>query len=226
MLFSVPVCGQVVALNPDYSGQHLYHGRQYVSAPVYIAGSPNYRDWEILYDCDVVFDGLLYEQIPLMYDLVNDVLVTSHPHRQAYLELHAHLISEFRIDEDHFVHIRDHEVLSPGFYQVLHDGSDYLCYARYSRSVALYRGGTTMERRYVSTTRFFVRSKDPGSDFTEVRRWRDLMALDPAERRGIRRHLRQSDLRFRKDPVETVAAVLSYLEGLSPDFTLKDTYRD
>ena len=83
-----------------------------------------------------------------------------------------------------------------------------------------------MERRYVSTTRFFVRSKDPGSDFTEVRRWRDLIALNPAERRGIRRHLRKSDLRFRKYPVETVAAVLAYLEGLSPDFTLKDTDRD
>src|SRR5690554_146258 len=207
-----PASAQQIAVNPDYASQHLYSGRQYVSSPVFIAGSPNYRDWEILYDCDVVFDGLLYEQVPLMYDLVNDVLVTSHPHRQAYLELHGHLVSKFRIDEDHFIHIQDHDQLTSGFYHILHEGTDYLCYARYSRSVALYRGGTTMDRRYVSTSRFFVNDKNNESGFVEVRKLRDLLALNPAERRGIRRHLRQMNLRFRKHPVETVAAVLTYLD--------------
>src|SRR5690554_1103774 len=198
LLFSGPVSAQQVAMNPDYASQHLYSGRQYVSSPVYIAGSPNYRNWEILYDCDVVFDGLLYEQIPLMYDLVNDVLVTSHPHRQAYLELHTHLVSEFRIDEDRFIHIKDHDQLAAGFYQILHEGEDFVCYARYSRSVALYRGGTKMERRYVSSNRFFVLDKQDGSGFREIRKLADLFALKPSERRAVRRHLRQLDLRFRK----------------------------
>lgn len=212
VLFSVPVSAQDATINPDYASQHLYSGKQYVSSPVYIAGSPNYRDWEILYDCDVVFDGLLYEQIPLMYDLVNDVLVTSHPHRQAYLELHTHLVSEFRIDEDRFIHIQDHDQLAAGYYQILHEGEDFLCYARYSRSVALYRGGTQMERRYVSSNRFFVLDIQDGSDFREIRKLTDLFLLKPSERRGIRRHLRQLDLRFRKHPVETVAAAMAFLE--------------
>lgn len=212
ILWALPVPAQQPVINPDYASQHLYSGKQYVSSPVYIAGSPNFKDWEILFDCDVVFDGLLYEQIPLMYDLVNDVLVTSHPHRQAYLELHTHLVSEFRIDKDRFIHIKDHDHLAAGFYQILHEGEDFVCYARYSRSVALYRGGTKMERRYVSSNRFFVLDKQDGSGFREIRKLADLFALKPSERRGVRRHLRQLDLRFRKHPVETVAAVLAYLD--------------
>ena len=73
-----------------------------------------------------------------------------------------------------------------------------------------------MERRHVSSSHFFIDDKRDGASFKEIRTQRDLLSLVPDDRRALRRMLRVQGLRFRKHPVETVAAVLAYLDRDRP----------
>lgn len=199
------------ALGQPYSRHHLFNGREFVPHSLSAVGSPNHADLVILDHCSVVFDGVLYVDIPLMYDLVIDQLVTIHPDRKVEVCLDKHLVDWFSIRQDQFVLVAEGQTeLLPGFYQLVYRGEDYTCYAKRSKETRRYSSGTTLEYRFFETVTYYLKVGD--NPFRIIKSQKELLSLDEDQQRAVRRMLRSSGLSFRTKPIETLNAVLTFLD--------------
>ena len=199
------------ANNKDYLIHHLFKGKQFVPYPYSVVGSPNHADLDILEDGILVYDGLLYKEIPLMYNLVDDVVVSRHPVRMVNVILEPHLIQAFQLGDDRFVNLTDKErALAPGLYQVIYDGDRFVSLARRSKALHNYRNGSILERRYNASVDFYLYF--PEEDRVQlIRTQSDLLRIAPESRRELRRLIRSQGLRFKKEPEQVIATVLEFI---------------
>jgi len=221
-MFACPVLGQFepdyiasgtlpAELKQSYSRYHLFNGREFVPHNLSAVGSPNHANLVMLDHSSVVFDGFFYNDIPLLYDLVIDQLVTIHPERKVEIYLEKHLVDWFSIQRDQFVRIGDvQSELAPGFYQLVYQGENYICYAKHSKEVRRYASGTILEHRFFETVTYYLRIGD--DPFRVVKSQKELLSLADDHRRAIRRALRANGLSFRARPVESLQAVLNFLD--------------
>lgn len=221
-MFACPVSGQSepaymgsgplpAELKQSYSRHHLFNGREFVPHNLSVVGSPNHGDLVILDHCSVVFDGVYYDDIPLLYDLVIDQLVTIHPDQKKEIYLEKYLVDRFSIQRDQFVRIAEGQSeLSPGFYQLVYQGENYTCYARRSKEARRYSSGTVLEYRFFETVTYYLQIGD--DPFRIIKSQKELLSLDEDHRRTIRRMLRANGLTFRARPVQTLHAVLNFLD--------------
>lgn len=196
----------------DYLIHHLFKGKQFVPYRLSVVGSPNHADIDIMDHCSMIYDGLLYKDIPLMYNLVDDVVVSRHPTRMVNIILEEHLIQSFQLGDDRFVNLTgDQKVLLPGIYQVIYDGTSFVSLAKRSKSIYNYRNGSILERRYSSSVDFYIYF--PTEDRAQIiRKQSDLFRIAPDSRREIRRLIRSQGLRFKKEPELVIATVLEFID--------------
>lgn len=201
-------------LSASYSNQHLYRGRVFTPHNYHVVGSPNYHDLMILDHCQVTYDGILYKDVTLAYDVVLDQLIVMHPVHQQELILEKHLVDGFVIRDDEFVHIKESDgELTPGFYQIIYEGDTYTSFARHNKQIKRYSAGTILELRYTGTATYYV--KVEGSTPQVISNQRDLFRLAAGNRSEVRRLLNREGLSFRSRPAEALAATLLLLDHLN-----------
>lgn len=200
-------------LETDYKMHHLYKGQVFVANPQRVTGSPSFGNLEMMDDGWVVYDGVLYEDVPLMYNLVRGILISRHPKNLAYLTLEKHLVSQFGFDVYSFVQIQTgHSDLSPGFYQVLYQSDGFVAYAKRSKTIEIHTYGSVTERSFRESVSFYVDDLQTDEGFIAIARQRDLLNLLPEHRRSVRNLLRSLGLRFRPQPAESLFRTLDYLD--------------
>ena len=201
------------AIYEDYLVHHLYKGRQFIPYLLTATGSPNFKGLDMIDDGVVIYDGLKYENVPLMYNLMDDVVVSRHPDRMVNLILESHLVSHFKIGDDVFIRVSvEHPELNPGFYQLIYSGDNFLALAKFRKEVKDYRSGSSLERRYTQSSNFYVNDLRTDQGFVEVGRHSDILKIDRDERSAVRRLLRNLSLRFRSMPEHTIVTALTFLE--------------
>ncbi len=74
----------------------------------------------------LVYEGLNYQNLNLMYDLVNDQLILLNFDKTGGIIVPKELVSSFFIDKHHFINIKSDVLnkkdISPGYYQLLYQG--------------------------------------------------------------------------------------------------------
>src|SRR5882762_9573262 len=108
-------------------GSHLLNGVQYKehNANFDDVGHPYFEsdDWV---EGSVNYDGELYEDVAILYDLVSEKVVIEHPYAGIKLELISEKIDYFSLPGHRFVRLdadtMKNSSIRTGFYDVLYDG--------------------------------------------------------------------------------------------------------
>jgi len=103
----------------------LYRGSQYVIFPFPFKEGHPYFDQDHMQTGSVLYNGILYKDIPLIYDLVRGLLVTLDVSKAFKLSFINQQVDSFTIQNHIFIHLKDS--LNPavprhGFYEVLYNG--------------------------------------------------------------------------------------------------------
>jgi hypothetical protein len=104
----------------------LFNGVQYKELNIhnYDEGHPYFLsdDW---IDGSINYDGGLYENIPMQYDLINDKIIIDHPISHFKLELISEKVNSFLLDGHRVVKLYADSTktsIKSGFYESLYDG--------------------------------------------------------------------------------------------------------
>ncbi len=187
----------------------LYHGKQYVVFPSNTTGHQGYKTNSLTEGCTIRFQGLIFGDIPLMYDLVRDEVVTRHPDRFLPMILSREFVSLFTIEADTFVHLKaENTGLPSGYYHQLFHARDVSCYAKRSKTIKTYN--LDLESTYVEYVRFYIKESSD-SAFRPIRNQRALLNTYSDKKRELRRLLHANGLSFRQDPEQTITFVLTYV---------------
>lgn len=191
---------------------HLYQGKVYAAPPKGDIGSPTYRDLTVAVGSQVVYAGYSYEEIPLRFDLFQDVLATTHPVDGSMVELDGWLVDSFTIMGEEFTRIEQDSLGRPdGFYRIVYDSPPFVCYARHQKYMRDHSGRRERQRVYTEVVEYYI-STPWHEGFQTIKNQRRLLRLHKPSRRVLRRTLFDLNLDFKNNGDAVIRHVLHVWE--------------
>lgn len=191
---------------------HVYDGNEYITHDHRIKIHPYYRV-DSLQTGTVLYNGVQYDKVKMLYDIVRDELAIQPPESAYRLRLRNDHIARFSIASSQFTRLQGDSALGlpTGFYEVLHDGrvkalSHRVMIIHEDISQGYYKAD------YQQKDRFFI-LKD--AVYHEVKTKRAFLALFPDQSKALRKYMRTQSLTFNNlQREEAIAKTVRYYETL------------
>jgi sulfur transfer complex TusBCD TusB component (DsrH family) len=194
--------------------QQLYNGPQY-----YVYDSPAEEhqfflseEWKI---GSVFYDGQLFRDVPLLYDIVKDQLVARYKQGFGNVALQSQKVGYFTLPEHRFVRVEADtgrvEGLRTGYYDQLYGGKTKIVARR------------TKERQQDITERKVI-IHFPQKDvfylyqdgiYHAVRSKKTVLAYLENQKRPLKKYLRENNLSFRDDREAAILGLAAYYDQLT-----------
>lgn len=202
-----------------YKQVRVYDGNEYITHDHRIKVHPYYRV-DSLQTGTVLYNGIRYEKIRMLYDIVRDELAIQQPDGAYRIRLRNEKITHFSIGAYQFSRI-----VSPseggnaagvrtGFYEVLHNGS---VKALAHRVKVVHEDITqgSYQADYQQRDRFFI-VKD--GVYHEVKSKGSLLKLFPEQTGALRKFMRTNNLKFNNlQREEAITKLMRYYEKVMSD---------
>lgn len=191
----------------------LYNGIEYFGYSPKIEGIPYFLEntWQ---RGSIVYDGIAYDTVQMMYDIVKDRIVILHFNNFFRLALFSEKVSNFTLLGHHFVRIvRDTLSNSPlvtGFYDQMYTGPTSMLVRRSKFIEETVK--EVLERKFVEQYQYYVFK---GGTYHTIRTKKGLFSLLKDHAREIKQHLKKKKLKFRKDKENTILQAAIHYDSLN-----------
>ena len=199
-------------VNPETD---LYRGSEYADYAYQIKdGHPYFQD-SLIAGC-ILYNGVLYEHIPLLFDEVLDLVVIKDPYEVWRIALNREHVDSFTIESHRFVRVGDS--LNPtaprnGYYEQLYRGKVRLL-KREAKSVQVQASflNNAFEKYTLTNTSYFLKK---GETYYAINNQGSLLAAIKDKSREAKRFMRSNHLRMRKDKQNTLVKVITWYDGVT-----------
>jgi hypothetical protein len=194
----------------------IYHGPAYIGYPYQLSNGHQFFESPNLTQGTIFYNGMLYQDIPMWYDLVKDEVVVQNIDSLSMISLHNERIDYFSLLGHYFIKISQDSSssLSTGFYDQIYKGKTEVLVRRYK--------GTLED---VSTEGIFTKIlkqkneiylKKEGKYFSVLSSGSVLKVLGNKQKE-ILSHLKKNAIKFKKDPEKAIVMMVSYYDQLKID---------
>ena len=187
----------------------LYNGTEFTNSDPNIGGHPF-----LINDVqkgDLVYNNVTYPGIPLLYDILNDRVISQRYNHGVLMILISEKIKSFTLAGHTFVRVTNdtstNVSLATGFYDLVYDGQTRVL-VKYHKH--LYESNS-LDKSFVQTKRYFIQ-KD--RIYAVVKRKGDLLAIFRDKKTDLKKYIRANKLNYRKNPEETLAKVAAFYDQL------------
>ncbi|HEV7347591.1 hypothetical protein [Telluribacter sp.] len=196
--------------------QHLYNGPQYF---IYDSQAPEHQfysseEWQT---GSVYYDGQLFNQVPLLYDIVRDQVVIKYVKGVGNVILQSEKVHYFQIfpggAPHHFIRCeaRAGHGLRTGFYDVLYNGTSTVLARRIKER--LEQVGTskvTVEFPYKDI--FYLKKN---GKYQPVHSKKSVLALMQDQKKPVKQYLKQHNISFKENREAAIITLATYYDQLT-----------
>ena len=194
----------------DELGEHspLYNGVHYIEYAFTLTEGHPYFESQQFMPGEIYFDGLIFRNVPMYYDLVKDIVIIQ-DFRKAYkIVLPANKIQEFTLSNHRFIKIEqsDSHPVKTGFYDQLLKGKITVLVKREKRIrevKAFPKFELVIDEAY---TYYIVKD----GIYHSFKNNRGLLNILNEKRNGIVDHLKKNDIKFKTNPEKAIVAAAEY----------------
>jgi hypothetical protein len=194
-------------------GSYLYNSIAYerywngmVGHPFFI--SEEFRQGSLYYN------GVLYEEVPLMYDISRDQLVTKNFSKELNVKLLAEKVSGFSIGKNNFIRVvtdsSNVSSIPAGFYEKLYQGTVTVL-GKYEKKVEYSLRETEKITKLIEHDHYFI---EQNGKYHLITGESDLLSLFKEQRGELRKFLNRREINFKKDPGGAIVQAVIYYEQL------------
>ncbi|HEY4110304.1 hypothetical protein [Puia sp.] len=199
------------ALSQDGAGpdSRLYNGHEYIRNGIHAVGFPFLLS-DSLQPGTLVYDGILYPNLPMQYDLVLDELIIRDYTGKALISLIPNKIGHFLIGDHSFRYIPETPLASSlpkaGFYEEL-CGRDSVALFAHREKKLVFPARPEDPVRYEQRSYYFLRI---GSAYTPVDGESSLLAPLKDKKPTLKKYIRDNNIRFKKDLEKALVSTTAY----------------
>ena len=191
----------------------LYNGREYYDySPTIKDGDPFFLSTKFNTG-SVTYDGILYENVPILYDLVTSDVVITDSNYFYRIKLNGERVSRFSVLQHTFIRLDEdsNAVIKPGFYDLLYDGETRL----YKKHIKRVQEAVTNEgvRRYIVESIDYYVLK--GNVYYHVNSKKDLLSVLKDKKKELNASVKKNKLDTRKKKDESFTALVAYYDQLT-----------
>lgn len=205
----------LIALYQQSSGDQtgLYNGSQYGAyAFLFAEGHPFFKENKPGTG-SVVYDNVLYENVLLQFDEVQEVLVMDSASRR--IQLLNERISQFRLFNNHFIRIikdtGNAVLVRTGFYDLLYEGNTSLL--KKEEKIIRDDVATGELLRFIDIHEFYYLKRN--NTYYSIQNKKSVLSFFKDHKKDIRQYIRKNKLSYRKDKDNMLAKVTAYYDQLT-----------
>jgi len=188
----------------------LYNGTEYLRQGHGVKGFPFFQSADKLMG-DVFYDGTLYRDVPMQYDLEEDNLVISDYSGNVFIRLVKEKVRYFIMDGHRFVLLPAAEGLSqPGFYEELYAGKIH-AYVKRQKKMALSVNASDNDAAYLPVAGYFIEKQ---GIFYGISSERSALSVLNDKKELLKKYIRSNKLNFKKHPEIFIARLSDYYTQL------------
>lgn len=210
------VVGDNLAFLPEYKEhlpyfQELITGGQYQEPSRLIEGDPYYfsRQFE---NGSLTINGITYPEVPLLYDVYRDQVITFHPVFKQKILIKPEKIGGFRLANAaqfrYFPGNESHLRNGNGIYEVLGEG-EYVALSKRFKTTKSTREISKYDEIYLEKSDYFLWKN---GEFIQVGKESKVLEVLGLEKKEVRKELKSKGLNFKQNP-ETY---LHYIVSVRP----------
>jgi hypothetical protein len=189
----------------------LYNGKEFIQYHPDITGHAFFENNQ-LNQGFIIYDGLLFENVNMQYDLVKDEVVIQHFDVFFKLVLISEKVSEFNLLGHHYKRlVKDPTNKLPGatgFYDFLHEGKITLIVKRTKR---IEETVTDKINRKVTAKDFFYIISD--GTWRPVNSQKSLLAVFGNRAKEVRQAMRKSGLKYRRNREASITRAVKFYDA-------------
>lgn len=191
--------------------QEVVSGGYYVDPPNNIEGHPYLQDKKFEIG-NITINGLFYEQVPILYDIHKDLVITFHPvHRQKTI-IQAEKINSFSIlepQEKKFIKIEenfDYNNHNNGFYELVTEGNAQL-FCKHYKTVNAKKETGKYSRIFIEESDYLLKKENK---FLLVKKKSSVFEFLEMEKKTIQKELKKRDIYFKRSPRAYLSIVTEF----------------
>jgi hypothetical protein len=192
----------------------LYNGAEYIAPKQLIEGFPFFGR-ENYFEGLLVSSGVNYYDVPIQYDLVNDVLLIWSYDRSILLMLNSEKVERFQLGKESFVRgslIKQNDaVIRKGFFELIHEGQ----HMAVSKKQKVVVQKTASDKSYAFYKQFNTYYLIINGDWIQVASQKSVINALKNNKDAIKTFINKQQLNFRKSPEGFLKEVLTYYETLN-----------
>lgn len=198
----------------------LLNGSQYISyAQTIQEGIPFFESAEFNKGY-VLYSGVLYENIPLQYDLIKGELITIVPSSNYNIRLINEKITDFSLLNHRFVRLvkdSSDKVIKTGFYEVLYKGHT-AAYKKQTKNIGEDLSSGKLRTFIVESKSFYLKK---GNSYFTITNKGSLLAVLKDRKKDVQDFIRKNKLNVRKDKDNALPKIAAFYDGISNTTALK-----
>ena len=193
----------------------LYNGKEY-QFYFGLEGLAYFKDANFDQKGWVNYDGFNFENVPLLYDIYKDLLVSLLPNGITKYSLLSEKVEAFELHNRHFIRIDIDKLnykvpFQTGFFEVLYDGKSKIFAKRYN--VLQETAGTQALRKYfIEKNAYYLKKGDAYSSFSSERTFLNLFK---ERKKELQRYLKENKIKFKNDMEYAAVQLVTYYDSLT-----------
>jgi len=194
----------------------LYNGTEYTFYDPIVTGNAYFSDVKAFTPASLVYNGILFNQVPILYDIYSDQVVVLLYNHFTKFALVKEKVSSFDYLGRHFININadtlaNNTVIQSGFYNELYNGKTQVL-AKSSKNIQTTSGQNSIETYFNLSKSYYVRKN---GTYYSVSGKGSMLDVLKDKKKQLQQYIRASQLNFRKEPEEAMVEVTSYYDQLS-----------
>jgi hypothetical protein len=191
---------------------YLYNGSEYIFNNHGINGHPFFGSDQLIRS-EIEYDGTLYNDVPLSYDLVQDKIFTTDSSMNFNIRLFNERVSYFSMMGHTFVWLAQDSgkasAVAPGFYDLLYNSKIKVLAKRTKQAEQGFKSEDPV--RFVAYNEYFIWMNE---NYLKVESKKSLISAFPDKKDLVKKYYRKNDLDFKKDPENAIVRTTAYYSQL------------
>jgi len=190
--------------------KEIYTGREHIAYPPTIEGFAYFmsKEWQ---PGAVQYDGIVYPNEHMLYDLAKDQLIIQRPDGFA-VELRSDKTDGFVLLNHRFMHFTNESGLKPGFYDQLASGK-IMVLAKREKIFEERLQDNAANQKFREHTTYYA---GQANAFHTIRNLHSLLGMMGNKSSTVQQQLRKMGVRYRKNPEAALIMAAQYFNQIQP----------
>ena len=193
----------------------LYNGPNYDIGTRIVKGSPNFMDTLALDMGSVVYYGFKYIDVPLIYNIHDDLLVSVRPDGFTRFTFLPDRLTEFTLLNHRFIRLdpdsAERRVVKPGFYDNLYDDKIQVL-AKRTKNIHVENSLLSVDDYYEPKMYYYLKK---AGRYYSIGSEGDFLDVLKDRKKELKKYIKDNKIKFRKQPEDAMVMLATYYDQLA-----------
>ena len=191
----------------------LYNGCEYLEYAFTIQGGHPFFVANGYSNGSIYFDGMIFHDVPLLYDIVKDQVVTPDFQKIHKINLPADKIQQFTLSGHTFIRLvqAPSSQLRTGFYDRLYEGKIGL-FAKREKRIIERNSSLQIYNEVISQNSYYIKK---GDTYFTIKNKRGLLDVLKGKRKEIQQYFKKNKIKYKNDPERAMINAVQYYDQLT-----------